>query len=1051
MSSSCLQRLTSSLLLLGLLLVCLEGGAALELTPSVSELVLNQNSSVTLVCSGWDRVTWRLPQDFLLEGVSVENQGTRSVLRLHGASWRNSGSYVCEEASSEQSRTVDIFIPGQGPDEWFVPMGPSVVMKEGEEGTIPCVVSDPKLNVTLYERPSRRPANGTSYKPSRGFTGPLKDTSYICLASGPEEERESHVFYVFSIVVPEVMEVEITASRVVLRQGEALTVNCTVQAAEMVYFNWDIPRKQEFEPLTEFLPSQIRSIITIPMATLADSGVYVCEVQDTVQGSTVQENVTITVLERGFVRVEAEGQTDVSCPLHHTVELSVDINAHPPPNITWSHDNSTVTMETSLVTTTHLTHSRYTSTLTLGRVQLKHRGSYAVTVWNEDDVQEMTFDLEVTVPPKITQLSDLSEGRVVLCVSEGAPPPSIHWYSCHSTHRCSNQTVAWQSLWPGVDGVTVQENISYVEDGGLAQVHSLLTLQSLGSISTIRCETRNPRGWRAWDIRLVSNSLFSQVAVLAAVLVLIVLAVIFLIILILICRKKPRYEFRWKVIESVSPDGQQYTYVDPTQLPYNSAWEVQRDNVVLGNTVGSGAFGRVVEATVYGLQPPHSSTKVAVKMLKSTASVSEGRSLMSELKVLSHLGPHINIVNLLGACTQGGPVLLITEFCCHGDLVGYLQHNKHTFLQSNTSPQDKSSDTDGGYMDMNKEECVQYVTMQELGDQIKYTEIEPAVYESLQIQPGLGQEESTLSLSESPLLSLQDLLCFSHQVAQGMAFLSSKNCVHRDLAARNVLVSDGKLVKICDFRLARDITKDQNYIAKGNSFLPVKWMAPESIFECVYTTQSDVWSYGVLLWEIFSLGESPYPDMPINREFYSALKRGYRMAQPRHATNAIYDMMKLCWNEKWQSRPPFSSLVDSTGDMLTDTSRKRYLQVTQRFLSGEHPAVFRSKTSTDRTTAQTGNQSTDPESYTSQALADQSKEESEEAGPSTAAYPIPISDVAIETSGQVLDTATQETERCLLRKTLEVKTESPAPQDAPAAEQGAEQRRTLEEEEESFL
>lgn len=104
-------------------------------------------------------------------------------------------------------------------------------------------------------------------------------------------------------------------------------------------------------------------------------------------------------------------------------------------------------------------------------------------------------------------------------------------------------------------------------------------------------------------------------------------------------------------------------------------------------------------------------------------------------------------------------------------------------------------------------------------------------------------------------------------------------CVHRDLAARNVLLSQGKIVKICDFGLARDIMHDNNYVSKGSvscpwaqtsplllsrrrvlsgvpqTFLPVKWMAPESIFDNLYTSLSDVWSYGILLWEIFSLGE----------------------------------------------------------------------------------------------------------------------------------------------------------------------------------------------------
>ncbi|XP_029924287.1 platelet-derived growth factor receptor beta-like isoform X2 [Myripristis murdjan] len=983
--------------LLVLFLVCPERGLSLELSPSGVEVLLSSNSSFSVVCSGWAQVLWRLPRDSVPEGVVLDNQGSSSVLQLHNATWRHSGRYICEEASSDETKELDIFIPGRGPDEWFVPMGPGVVMKEGEEGTIPCVVSDPRLNVTLYERPGRAPVSGVTFQPGRGFTGRLNDTSYVCSATQGGEERESQVFYVFSIVVPKVMEVEMWASGSVLRQGEVLTINCTVKDTEMVYFTWDFPRKQDIEPLTDFLPNRIRSFINISVATLADSGVYVCTVQDTVQGQTVVKNVTVTVLDHGYVHVQPAGGRNVSCLLHQTVEFSLQIDALPPPKVSWSRDNQTVAMETSSITTTHLSDSRYVSTLTLVRVQMEQTGRYTATVSNDDEVREVVFNLEVTVPPRITSLSEIGS-QSMLCVCEGAPPPIITWYTCQHAHRCGNLTGGWRSLSAGSVGVTLQENSSFPQNKVLGQVHSLLTLQSLGSLTAVRCEARNSGGRRAWDLRLPSSSLLSQVAVLAAVLVLVVIAIIFLIILILVWRKKPRYEVRWKVIESVSADGQQYTYIDPTQLPYSSTWEVPRENVALGRVLGSGAFGRVVKATVSGLLHSHSSTKAAVKMLKPGSSA--GQSLMSELKILVHLGPHLNVVNLLGACTRGGPVFLITEFCRHGDLVDYLQRNKHTFLQSDATQ--AKSDSDGGYMDMNKEEAVQYVAMQELS----YADIEPAVYETPYIQ---HDQQGELVLSDSALLSLQDLLGFSYQVAQAMDFLSSKNCVHRDLAARNVLVCEGKLVKVCDFGLARDVLKDQDYVARGNAFLPVKWMAPESIFQNIYSIQSDVWSYGVLLWEIFSLGGSPYPELPLNQEFYSALKRGYRMARPEHATSNIYEVMKQCWQEKSEARPPFSSLVVSVGNMLTDAYKERYVQVTERFLNSDHPAVIRSKPNLTGGAERTARPTDDNGSPAPEVRVHQSETESEEAGPSHSTYIIPVTDITVETSGFVLDTAAQET------------------------------------------
>lgn len=976
--------------LLGVILVHHEGIVCLELLPSTSEVLLNSRSNFTVVCSGWSQVMWRLPQDSQVEEVVMENQGSSSVLQLFNATWRNSGRYTCEEASSHQSRHIDIFIPGQGPEEWFVPSGQGVVMKEAEEDTIPCVVSDPRLNVSLLERPGRTPVTGLMYEPGRGFTGRLNDSSYVCLAAGGGQESRSQVFYVFSLVVPKVMEVDLTVSSSVLKQGESLTVNCTVKDTKMVFFSWDFPRRQEIEPLTDFLPNRIRSFINISTATVADSGVYVCVVQETTQDQTVRKNVTVTVLDRGYVYLWPSGETNVSSLLHHTAEFRVEVDAHPAPTILWTKDDHTVTTETTAANTSHLMGSRYVSTLTLVRVQMDHTGSYTATVSNDDDVEEVVFTLEVKAPPRITSLLEVSS-KSMLCISEGAPPPAINWYTCHSSHRCNNVTNGWRSLSAASEGVALQENITKEEKRGVAQVRSLLTLQSLTSVSAVRCEARNSAGRRARDLRVLSTALLSQVAVLAAVLVLVAIAVVFLVILIVLWRKKPRYEVQWKLIESVSPDGQQYTYLDPAHLPYSSTWEVPRDNVVLGPVLGSGAFGRVVEATVSGLLHSHPTTKVAVKMVKPGGVV---QPLMSELKVLIHLGRHLNIVNLLGACTRGGPVYLITEFCHHGDLVNYLQRNKHTFLQSDTHTK-----SDGGYMDMNKEESIQYVAMKELS----YVDIEPAPYETLSTQSD-QQEASSLLLSDSPLLSLNDLLSFSHQVSQAMDFLSSRKCVNRDLAAKNVLVCEGKLVKICDFGLARDLKEDQDYIARGNSFLPVKWMSPESIFQNIYSSQSDVWSYGVLLWEIFSLGGTPYPDLPLTQEFYSSLKRGYRMSRPDHAPLNMFDLMKHCWEEKPQSRPSFSSLVVSVGNMLTDNYKKRYLQLTEDFLRGSGPAGTGSRLSpSEAAGGTTGGHQIDRQRDTDGSPAPQVNVllldvEPEEAGSSHGTFIIPVSDITIGSS-----------------------------------------------------
>ncbi|XP_048345580.1 fibroblast growth factor receptor 4 isoform X1 [Sphaerodactylus townsendi] len=309
------------------------------------------------------------------------------------------------------------------------------------------------------------------------------------------------------------------------------------------------------------------------------------------------------------------------------------------------------------------------------------------------------------------------------------------------------------------------------------------------------------------------------------------------------------------------------------ELPLDSKWEFPRDRLVLGKPLGEGCFGQVVRAEAYGIdqERPERPITVAVKMLKDNATDKDLADLISEMEMMKLMDQHKNIINLLGVCTQDGPLYVIVEFAAKGNLREYLRARRPP--------------TPDYTFDVTK----------------------------------MPEEQ----------LSFKDLVSCVYQVARGMEYLESKRCIHRDLAARNVLVTEENVMKIADFGLARGVHDIDYYKKTSNGRLPVKWMAPEALFDRVYTHQSDVWSFGILMWEIFTLGGSPYPGIPVE-ELFKLLREGHRMDKPSNCTHELYMMMRECWHAVPSQRPTFKQLVEGLDKVLASVSEE-YLDLSMPF------------------------------------------------------------------------------------------------------------------------
>uniref|UniRef100_A0A667Y142 Tyrosine-protein kinase receptor n=1 Tax=Myripristis murdjan TaxID=586833 RepID=A0A667Y142_9TELE len=274
-------------------------------------------------------------------------------------------------------------------------------------------------------------------------------------------------------------------------------------------------------------------------------------------------------------------------------------------------------------------------------------------------------------------------------------------------------------------------------------------------------------------------------------------------------------------------------------------WEVAREKITVLRELGQGSFGMVYEGLAKDIVKGEPETRVAVKTVNESASLRERIEFLNEASVMKAFSCH-HVVRLLGVVSKGQPTLVVMELMTHGDLKSYLR-------------------------------CL--------------------------------RPDSENNPSGRPPPTLKEMIQMAAEIADGMAYLNAKKFVHRDLAARNCMVAEDFTVKIGDFGMTRDIYETDYYRKGGKGLLPVRWMAPESLKDGVFTAHSDCWSFGVVLWEISTLAEQPYQGLSNEQVLKFVMDGGY-LDRPENCPERMHNLMQMCWQYNPKMRPMFHEIIE---------------------------------------------------------------------------------------------------------------------------------------------
>ncbi|XP_031180204.1 ephrin type-A receptor 6-like isoform X3 [Sander lucioperca] len=331
----------------------------------------------------------------------------------------------------------------------------------------------------------------------------------------------------------------------------------------------------------------------------------------------------------------------------------------------------------------------------------------------------------------------------------------------------------------------------------------------------------------------------------------------------------------------VDPD----TYEDPTQAVEEFAKEIDPSYICIERVIGAGEFGEVCCGRLR--IPGRMDIAVAIKTLKGGYVEQQRRDFLREASIMGQFD-NPNIIRLEGVVTRSKLYMCIC-------LCSSLQHQFTTFF------------TLVSFLCCSLKSCL-----------LPFSSGRPVMIVVEYMEN--GALDSFLRARDGQFTVLQ-LVGMLRGIAVGMTYLSDMGYIHRDIAARNILVDENLVCKVSDFGMSRVLEDDEPeaaYTATGGK-IPIRWTAPESIAYGKFSTVSDVWSYGIVMWEVMSYGERPYWEMS-NQDVILSIEEGYRLPAPMGCPVTLHQLMLHCWQKEANQRPRFNNVLSFLDKLIINPS-----------------------------------------------------------------------------------------------------------------------------------